>query len=122
MAKGAGYSRWLPWFRDREPDSAAPSHRVASDGGLNRILDIGDVDLEARRLFPVHGEIQIGLSNHAEHSQVLDALYIAHDSNDLIGFFLKESQVVPVNFNGELALNAADCFFHVVRNRLREIP
>ena len=59
--------------------------RVAAHRGLDGVLHVGDVDLIARGLLAIHHEISVRLAQHAEHAQVLDALDLAHDLDDLIG-------------------------------------
>ena len=65
---------------------------VAADGGLNRVLHVGDVDLVTGSGIAIHGDVQIGLAEHAKHSQILDAGNLAHDSDDLVGFFFQDFQ------------------------------
>ena len=55
-------------------------------------------------------------------SQILNALDRAHHVDDLVALFFQRLQIVAVNLDGQLAFHAADRFFHVVRDRLREIP
>ena len=45
---------------------------VASDRGLNGVLNIGDVDLIARGLLAIHREVHVRLTQNAKHSQILD--------------------------------------------------
>ena len=47
---------------------------VAAHRGLNGVLHVGDVDLVARRLLAVHGDVQIRLAEHAEDAQILNSL------------------------------------------------
>jgi hypothetical protein len=63
-----------------------------------------------------------GWPRERKNAEILDALHVAHDIDDLIGFFLQNFQVIAVNFGGQFALHAADRLFHVVFNGLREIP
>ena len=46
----------------------------------------------------------------------------AHDVHDLVALLLQGLEIVAVNLDREFALHAADGLFHVVRDRLREIP
>ena len=45
--------------------------RVAADGGLDGILNVGHVDLIAGGLLAVHRQVQVGLADHAEQAQIL---------------------------------------------------
>src|SRR5207245_2577496 len=46
---------------------------VAAHGGLNGVLDVCNVHLEAGGRLTVHGEVEIGLAGDAEHAEVVDA-------------------------------------------------
>ena len=46
----------------------------------------------------------------------------AHDADDLVALFLQRLQIVAEDLDGQLAFHAADGFFHVVGDGLREIP
>ena len=46
---------------------------VAAHGGLNRVLHVGDVDLVAGGGLAIHGDVQVGLAEHAKDSKVFDA-------------------------------------------------
>ena len=89
---------------------------------MNRILYIGHVDLIARGRGPVHREIQVGLAQHAEYSQVLDSFNRTHDADDLIGFLFQDLQIIAINLGGQFAFHAADRLFHVVFNGLGTAP
>src|SRR5271166_3828853 len=95
---------------------------VTSHRGLNCILDVGDIDRVARSLIAVHGEVEVGLADNPKHSQVLHALNILHDGDDLVRLGFERFQVVSINLDCQFALDTAHRFFHVVRNRLREVP
>ncbi len=95
---------------------------VAADGGLNRILHIGDVDLVAGGGFAIDGDVEVGLAEHAEDSEIFDSVNLAHDPDNLVGLGFQNLQVGAVDFGGEFALNAADRLIHVVFNGLGESP
>ena len=95
---------------------------AAADGGLNGVLDIGDIDLKASRLLAVHHQVQIGLAEDTKESQVFDALNSAHDIHHLVGLVFEQLQIVAIKFHGQLAFHAAHGLLHVVGDRLREIP
>ena len=46
----------------------------------------------------------------------------AHDADDLVAFCLKRLQVVAVDLDGQLALDAADRLLDVVGDGLRKVP
>ena len=50
---------------------------VRAHGGLNRVLNIGDVDAPARRGLAIDCEVQIGLADDAEDAQVGNACTVA---------------------------------------------
>ena len=56
------------------------SERITAHRSLDRILNVGYVDLIAGGLLAIHGDVQIGLAEHAENSQVLDAADLVHDA------------------------------------------
>ena len=64
---------------------------VASDGGLDGILNIRDVDLIARGLIAVHLEVDVRLAQNAKDAEVLDPFDVAHHVDDLIGLVLENS-------------------------------
>ena len=45
-----------------------------------------------------------------------------HDVDDLVASFFQQLQIIAVELYGQLAFDAADGFFHVVFDGLREIP
>ena len=96
--------------------------RIASRGGVDGILNVGYVDLIARGRLAIDHEVVVRLPEHPEDSQIRDSGDLAHDVHGLLGFFLKNVQVVAVDLGGKLPLDAADRFFHVVGDRLREAP
>ncbi len=49
------------------------AHSVAADGGLHRVLYVGHVDSEARRLLAVDGEVEVGLAEIAQQLHVMHA-------------------------------------------------
>ena len=91
---------------------------IASHRGLDGVLNVGHVQPIPGGLVPVHGEVEIGLADDAEQTQVFDALDVAHDVDDLVARLFQFHQVVAVDLDGQFALNAAHRLFHVVRNRL----
>ena len=66
--------------------------------------------------------VEVGLADDAEDSEVLNPLYVPHDTHDLFRFGFEDLQVVSVDLCGELSLDPAHRLFHVVRYRLREVP
>ncbi len=93
-----------------------------SDGGLNGILNVCDVDLIARSLLAVHLDIEVRLAQNSKDSKVLDSVDLAHGIDDLIGHGLEKFEVITVNLHGEFAFDSADRFLHVVGDRLRKTP
>jgi hypothetical protein len=89
---------------------------------LNGILHIGYVDLKTGGLLPVHDEIEVGLTDDAKDAEVLDSPNALHNAKNLLGFGLKDSQVITVDLRGKLPLDPARRFFHVVLNGLGEVP
>ena len=87
-------------------------HRLAAGGGFDGVLHIGHVDAEAGGLVAVHREVEVGLADDAENAEILHTANLAHDPHD----------VVPVDLNRQLALDATDGFLHVVGDGLRKIP
>ncbi len=67
-------------------------------------------------------QVQVRLADDAEQAQTLDAADLAHRRHNLVALLLQQRQIGAVNLDRQLALHAADGFFHVVGNRLREIP
>ncbi len=49
------------------------THRVAADGGLNRVLDVGHVDSETSRLAAVDRQVEIRLAEIAQELDVMHA-------------------------------------------------
>ena len=64
----------------------------------------------------------LGWPRHAKNAEILDSLYPAHHLDDLIRLILQCLQIVAVNLGGQLALHAANGFFHVVFDGLRKSP
>ena len=95
---------------------------VAADGRLNRVLHIRRVDLIARGGLAIHREVQVGLAEDAKQPQILDARDGAHDVDDLVALLFERLQIVAVDLDRQLSFDAADRLFHVVGDRLREIP
>ena len=95
---------------------------VGADGGLDRVLNVGNVDAPARGGVAVDGEVQVGLADDAEDAQILDAFDRGHLRLDLFGLVLQRAQIVAVELDGQLALDAGDGLFHVVGDGLRVVP
>ncbi len=95
---------------------------IASHRCLDSILNIRDVDLEARRCVAVHNHIQIRLTDYSQERQIHNARDRPHNIDDLGAFLFEHLQILAVNLYRKLALNTADCLFHVVGDRLRETP
>jgi hypothetical protein len=70
----------------------------------------------------IHGEGEIGLADDAEQPRGRHARNLAHHIDDFIALFFKRLEVVAVDLDRQLALDAADGLFHVVFDRLREAP
>ena len=49
------------------------SESIATRSGLDGILNVRDIDLVARSLLAVYLEIDVGLAEGAEDSQILDS-------------------------------------------------
>ena len=98
------------------------AYGFASDSGFYGVLHVGDVDAVAGGLLAVDRNIQIGLAEDAEEAEIFNAGDAAHYVDDFVAFFFEDLQIVAVEFYGQLAFYAADGFFHVVRDGLREIP
>ena len=98
------------------------AHGISAHRGLNRVLHVGYVDSVAGGFRPVHGEIQIRLSDHPEQAQVLDSWDRTHDVDDLLRGRLQGSQVGSEKLQCEFSFYAAYRFLHVVGDRLRKIP
>ena len=98
------------------------SDGVATDGGLDGVLHVGHIDAVARGGLAVDGVVEVGLADDAEEAEVLDALDLTHDGDDLVSLGFQCAQVVAVDFNGELAFDTADGLFDVVGDGLREVP
>src|SRR5690242_12235193 len=47
---------------------------------------------------------------------------MAHDVDDFVALGLKNLKIISIKLYGQLTLYPADCLFHVVFDRLREIP
>src|SRR5579885_2121724 len=91
-------------------------------GRFDGVLYIGDIDLIARRLPAINGQVKIRLSDHAEQTQVFDAWDFLHDADDLLSFLFESSQIVAIDFHRQFAFYAADSLLHIVRNRLGKSP
>src|ERR1019366_962581 len=98
------------------------SERRSPHRGLNRILDVGNVDLVARRRVAVDRDVQIGLAQHAENSKILDAVNFSHNADDLIALLFENFQIVAVDLRGQRALPSAHRLFHVVFDGLGKTP
>src|SRR5579883_675219 len=95
---------------------------IAADRGLDCILNVGDVDLVSRGGVAVHDQIQIRLPENAQQREILDSRYGAHDTDDPFAFAFEHVQVLAVDFDRKLSLDAADGLFDIVGNRLGEAP
>ncbi len=51
---------------------------VATRRGLNRVLNVGDIDLITRGGLPVDDEVVVRLADHAKHAEILDSLHLTH--------------------------------------------
>ena len=96
--------------------------RVAAHRGLNGVLHVGYVDLVTRGLLAVHYQVQIGLADHAKQPQVLNPLNVPHHVDDLVALLFEQLEIVAVDLDRQFALDAAHGLFHVVGNRLGEVP
>ena len=68
--------------------------RVAAHRGLNRILHIGNVDLVTGRCIAIHGEVLVGLAEHAKDAEILNAFDLAHHADNLIGLLFESLQIL----------------------------
>src|SRR5262249_1204278 len=81
---------------------------IAADCGLDGVLHIGDVDSVAGGGATVHGEVEIGLADYAEHAEIGDSADAGEDSQNLVTQSLQLTQIRAVDLNGELAFDATD--------------
>ncbi len=96
--------------------------RVATHCGLDSVLNIGYVDSEAGSGPTVNNVVKVGLANHAKEAEVLHALNLAHNGNNLIAPLFERLQIIAVDLYGEFAFDTADSLFDVVRDGLGEAP
>ena len=78
--------------------------------------------MSASRGGAVHLEIQIGLTDDAKDAQVADARNRCHLRLNLLGLMFEGAQVIAIELDGQLSLDAGDGLFHVVGDGLRVIP
>ncbi len=81
----------LPWWRGRVQDNAQQivallaldrlGDRSCLYRGLDSVLNIRDVDLEAGRRVAVHSYVQVRLTDYSQQRQIHDAGYPAHNVN-----------------------------------------
>src|ERR1039458_3426618 len=95
---------------------------LPADGGFDGVLHVGHFDVQAGVLRAIDMEFHVGLADHAEEAEIGDARNGAHDADDFVAFGFQSLQVLAINLDGELTLDAADGFFHVVGNGLRIVP
>src|SRR5262249_46587673 len=88
--------------------------RFAPDCRLDGVLDVRNVNTKPVRLSAIYVKIDVGLSEHPEDAEILDPPNVAHHGHDFVRLLLQHLQVRAVDFDGQLALDAADGFFHVV--------
>ena len=65
----------------------------AADGGLDRVLNIADVDAEAVGGGAVDVQVHIGLAAHLKCAEIGDAGNLAHHALHLVGFGFERLQV-----------------------------
>ena len=94
----------------------------ATDGAFDGGLDVGDVDAVAVGGSAVDGVVEVGLADDAEEAEVGDAGDATHDMRRSRRLSFEGLEVGAVELDGELALDAADGFFDVVGDGLREVP
>src|ERR1700734_1204881 len=104
-------------FADQNLAQGLPTHR-----SFHRILNIAYVDSEATGRRSIHHQIHIRLSPYLKRAQVGHAWYLAHHGLHLFGFLLQRLKVGTEELYRQFTFHAADSFFHIVGNRLREIP
>ena len=61
---------------------------IGADGGLDRVLNVGDVDAPAGSGIAIDCEVEIGLADDAEDAEVLNALDGLHLRLNLFGLVL----------------------------------
>src|SRR5579872_445044 len=106
-----------PLFANQDLADGFAAHRR-----FNRILYIGNVDPEAVGGGAVDIQIHIRLATYLKRAEVGNSRNTAHDPLNLVRLLLQRFQIAPEQFDRKFTLHAADGFFNVVRNRLREIP
>src|SRR4030095_2123214 len=95
---------------------------IATDRRLDGILNIGNIDAVARGALAIDRKVQVGLPNHAEDAKIFHAADGFHHADNLITLGFERFQVVAIDLDGQRAFDAADRFFQVVRDGLREVP
>ena len=69
-----------------------------------------------------HHKFQVRLADHAEQAEIGNTRHGPQDIHDVLARYFERLQIVAVNLDGELPLNTAHGFLHVVGDGLREIP
>src|ERR1017187_7306192 len=96
--------------------------RIATDRGLNCVLNVGSIDTETVRLFAIDHDVNVGLTEHPEQPEIGNPGDRPHYGHDLFAFLLQIFQVGAEDLHGKFTFNAADGFFHVVGDGLGESP
>src|ERR1039458_9998008 len=66
--------------------------------------------------------IDIRLAANLESAEIGDAGNLAHDVLHLVGLLFEDLEIAAKEFDGKFTLDAADGFFDVVGDGLREVP
>ncbi len=94
----------------------------SADCGFDRVLNIADIDAEAVGGGAVDIQVDVGLAADLKRAQIGHAGNLAHHALHLVGFCFESFQIAAEQLDRQFAFHAADGFFHVVGDGLREIP
>ena len=114
------------WFgalvRGRDlPEGELPLHSKPGDGPPPVFASVENGWCTIR-LGPIDFNVQIRLADHAKEPKVLYPANLLHHAYNLVALSFEFPEVRSEDFDREFALHAANGLFHVVRNRLGEVP
>ena len=78
----------------------------ARERGLDRLVDVGDVDAVARHRRAIQGDLDLLHAGDLLDPGVVGAADAAEDRRRLVGEPLEQGDVVAVDLHGEIALDA----------------
>src|SRR5476651_2079866 len=94
---------------------------AAGQRRLDGVIDIGDVDAEARDAATVDDDVDFGLAADLDRRHVGGTGDAIQDGGHLIAFLRQHVQLRTGDLHRDLALHAGQRLFHVILDHLREV-